>query len=139
MRQLQSCGVLLFSSRARESFLLLRHQQRYDLPKGHQQPGEAERACAMRELREETGLEAEDITLDDHFRYAVTYYPRYKRFGGERVEKTVVIFVGYVMQPRELVLGEHDAYVWIPWQPPHRLQAKLIDPLLHAVARHVLA
>ena len=33
-------------------------------------------------------------------------------------------------RPQEIALGEHAAYEWIQWMPPHRVQKKTIDPLL---------
>lgn len=39
--------------------LMIRRNGRWDLPKGHVEPGEAIEACAAREIAEETGVEAE--------------------------------------------------------------------------------
>lgn len=41
--------------------------------------GETDRQCALREVREETGIEREAIKIDRHFRYTETYYPVYAR------------------------------------------------------------
>jgi 8-oxo-dGTP pyrophosphatase MutT (NUDIX family) len=52
-----SCGTLVIS---REHHLLLchvTHTPKWDIPKGLQDPGESALAAAMRELREESGLE----------------------------------------------------------------------------------
>ncbi|PSQ77628.1 MAG: NUDIX hydrolase [Bacteroidetes bacterium QH_8_67_23] len=43
---------------AERAVLLIRKRGVWDLPKGKQDPGEDVRACALREVREETGLEA---------------------------------------------------------------------------------
>jgi len=45
------------------------------------------------ELMEETGITSSDINIDPNFRFEEVYYPTYKRFGGERVKKTLVIFL----------------------------------------------
>lgn len=42
---------------------------------------------------EETGITSSDINIDPNFRFEEVYYPTYKRFGGERVKKTLVIFL----------------------------------------------
>ena len=39
--------------------LMIRRNDRWDLPKGHIEPGEEPAACAVREILEETGVEAE--------------------------------------------------------------------------------
>jgi 8-oxo-dGTP pyrophosphatase MutT (NUDIX family) len=139
MRVLKSCGVLVFRRDPELSFLLLRHPDRYDLPKGHLREGESEQSCALRELLEETGLPAEAIHQEDTFRFATTYYPHYRRFGGEVVEKTTVIFLAWLGEDRPIVVSEHGAYEWVPWQPPHRIEAKTVDALLAEVERFFTA
>lgn len=48
MRCVKSCGTLLM--KPDNSFLLLRHSDRYDLPKGHMENGETELDTAIRGL-----------------------------------------------------------------------------------------
>lgn len=137
MRKLKSCGVLVFRQTPRRSFLLMKHPHRYDLPKGHIEAGESEMDCALRELEEETGFPKEQIRIEPEFRFELTYQPRYRRFGGERVEKTVVIFLGWLLADNsEPKPTEHGAYEWFDWSPPHRIQSKTIDPLLTVVESH---
>ena len=45
---------------------------------------------ALRELREETGITADMINVIPGFRFEERYQAKYKRFGGETVEKTLV-------------------------------------------------
>ena len=52
MRKLKSCGVIVMRTKPQLSFLLMQHPDRYDLPKGHIEAGEAEWDCALRELYE---------------------------------------------------------------------------------------
>ena len=133
MRQVKSCGVLVFRSFPVWSFLLLGHPNRYDLPKGHIINGESEQECALRELNEETGIELGNIRLDKNFRYSVNYCAKYKRFGDEIVEKTLVIFIGYIDGLVNIKLSEHQEYEWFEWSPPHKIQEETIDPLLSEV------
>src|SRR5690242_20644475 len=117
----KSCGVILFRRAPELSFLLMRHPDRYDLPKGHIEEGESELACALRELTEETGVPARAVQIEPGFRFTTTYYPRYKRRGGEVVEKTVVIFLGWLTEDRPIEVSEHDDFEWFRWQPPHHI------------------
>ena len=133
MRQLKSCGVICFRQQPELAFLLMRHLHRFDLPKGHVILPESETDCALREFEEETGISRIDLRLDTEFRYETTYYPRYARFGGETVEKTVVIFLGWLLRDVTVLPSEHPSYEWIAWHPPHQIQEKAIDPLLNAV------
>lgn len=118
------------------SFLLMHKPTRYDLPKGHIESGEDELGCALRELYEETGIEASALQLDEQFRFTITYQARYKRFGSETVEKTLVIFLGWLKQEVNVKLSEHDSYTWVEWNPPHAIQQKTIDPLLEQLERY---
>lgn len=131
MHKIKSCGVIVMRTEPQLSFLLLmKHPTRYDLPKGHIEPGEDELCCALRELQEETGIEASNLHLDETFRFTIIYQTRYKRFGGKTIEKTVVIFLGWLRQEVNLKLSEHSSYTWVNWNPPHTIQKKTIDPLL---------
>ena len=57
-----NAGGGLVSNR-RGDFLLIRRSGLWDLPKGHQDPGEDIRVTALREVREETGID--DLILGD--------------------------------------------------------------------------
>ena len=93
MPEAKSCGVLIFRGRPIREFLLMRHADRWDLPKGHVDPGETEVQCALRELREETGIGAADVRLIDGFRFE-SHYPVRAKKSGKLYDKTLVIFLG---------------------------------------------
>lgn len=114
----------------------MRHPTRFDLPKGHVDPGETEIECALRELREETGIPSDAVELDPEFRFATQYHTREKRFAGAVALKTLIMFLGFLNRPVEIRPTEHDHYEWLPWKPPHRVQPQSIDPLLAAVEKH---
>ena len=136
MRQLKSCGVILFRREPERAFLLMKHPERWDLPKGHVDEGESELECALREMEEETGIPREAVRIDDTFRFAEVYYPVYKRYPGEKIEKTLVVFLGWLDSDRPISLTEHAGHEWILWNPPHRIQKNTVDPLLAEVERH---
>ena len=136
MRRLKSCGVILFRREPVLSFLLMKHADRWDLPKGHVDAGETDLDCALREMEEETGLSRDRVRLDKSFRFAEIYYPTYKRYPGEQIEKTLVIFLGWLETDQPITLSEHAGCEWLPWNPPHRIQQNTIDPLLAAVEQH---
>ncbi|MGL4880559.1 MAG: NUDIX domain-containing protein, partial [Waterburya sp.] len=50
MEKVKSCGIICFTRTQQPSFLLMKRSHRYDLPKGHIEPGETELQCALREL-----------------------------------------------------------------------------------------
>lgn len=133
MSELKSCGVLIVRGDPIREFLLMKHPTRWDLPKGHVDPGETEIECALRELVEETGITADDIQLDPQFRYVQQYYVQHQRSGGTRRFKTLVIYLGRLLRDVPILVTEHESYAWFPWAPPHRIQNQTIDPLLTAV------
>lgn len=129
--QVLACGFLVMRRQPCPDFLLMRHPKRLDLPKGHADPGETEIQCALRELFEETGIEAHQLQVDPDFRFETSYKVHYKKkFGGGNAWKTLVIFLGRLTTDVEISLTEHQGCQWIPWQPPHRIQQQTIDPLL---------
>lgn len=136
MRQVKSCGVLVFRRNPELSFLLMKHTHRFDLPKGHLEPGETEVQCALREMWEETGIPVDQVELDATFRYEEMYRPIEPRFGSERVEKTLVIFLGWIDKADEIQVTEHGGHEWRRWNPPHSIQKYTINPLLSAVESH---
>lgn len=138
MPQTRACGFLIVKGNPIKSFLLMKHPKRWDLPKGHVDDGETDMQCALRELEEETGITADDITVDPDFRYELQYVVNYKKkFGGSDALKTVVYFLARLDKEVELNLTEHGDAQWFDWHPPHIIQEQTIDGLLSAVAQHV--
>ncbi len=115
----------------------MKHPNRLDLPKGHLESGEDEIGCALRELEEETGITRDLVALEPGFRFETVYYPRYQQFNGERVEKTVVIFLARLTTDVAIQLFEHSGFEWVAWNPPHRFYHGTIDLVLLKVARYM--
>lgn len=84
----KSCGAIVFRKyHGNTEILLVRHLKagHWSFPKGHMEAGETEEETALREIKEETGL---DVLIDTGFRETVTYSPK------RNTKKTVVYFVG---------------------------------------------
>ena len=138
MPQVKSCGVIVFK-REPLSFLLMRHKSRWDLPKGHVDPGETDIECALRELVEETGITAGDIELDKQFCFKHKYKVQDRRYPKQTCDKTLLIYLGWLLRDVEIVPTEHPGFKSFPWNPPHAIQEATIDPLLAAIAEHFRA
>lgn len=132
---IRAAGVLVVRGEPIREFLLLKHPKRWDLPKGHQEAGETDLQCALRELEEETGIAAKDIELVDGFRWETQYTVNSKRHGGRPMRKTVVFFLARLVNAVELKLTEHPSGKWFPWKPPHQIQSQTVDPLLAEAER----
>jgi len=142
MEKVNSCGFLIFRDdtnkrgKTTRRFLLMRHANRWDLPKGHVDPGEKKRQCALRELEEETNITADDIKIDRSFKFKEKYIVSYKRDSKAKKLKKLTIYLAELIKPVDIVLTEHIGYEWIDWKPPHKIQENSIDPLLEQLADH---
>ncbi|MCP4782108.1 MAG: NUDIX domain-containing protein [Fuerstiella sp.] len=139
MKEPRSCGFLIVKGDPIQSFLLMKHANRWDLPKGHVDPGETDLECALRELEEETGIGSNQIIMAPDFLYETRYMVTGKRYGLGKapIEKTLRIYLGRLTQDVTLAITEHLGFEWIDWNPPHQIQSKAIDPLLEHVADFV--
>jgi 8-oxo-dGTP pyrophosphatase MutT (NUDIX family) len=120
IREFSAGGVVVRRMRGRPFVAVVRvRDEVLALPKGHPDAGESAADAAWREVREETGLEAELVEKLDDIRY---WYVR----GGERVMKIVSFFLFRYRRGR---VADHDHEVeealWIPLEEaPDRLAYK---------------
>ncbi|MGC9118931.1 MAG: bis(5'-nucleosyl)-tetraphosphatase [Thermoproteus sp.] len=77
--------------------------------RGNVEPGEPPEAAALREIREETGIEAE---LIPGFREEVEYW--YVK-AGRRVRKKVIYFLARAPTKEVRLSWEHKGYAWLPY------------------------
>lgn len=143
MIPIKSCGFLIFrqadepdATGSNRSLLLMRHADRWDLPKGHVDGRETNLQCALRELEEETAITPADIQIDPTFRFRNQYVVQRHRRGAEPGWKTLIIFLARLRRPVELQLTEHLGCQWWDWQPQLQIQPQTIDPLLRQLDRH---
>src|SRR5262249_45255000 len=101
-------------------------------PKGHQDGEESDLETALRETREETGLD--DVDVVPGFREEIRY--RVRKAGEFRM-KTVVYFRARHRGGRVVLSDEHTGYRWMPLSTA--LDAITFDSLrdvLHRAALH---
>ncbi len=137
MAKIKSCGFLIFRNDPNLSFLMMKHHDRWDLPKGHVDKGETKLECAFRELEEETGITADDIQMDEHFKFKLKYLVKGKRYGNNGpYEKKLFIYLAELIRPVDILVTEHAGYEWFDWNPPHDIQAKTINPLMEVLEEY---
>ena len=76
MKKEKSCGAIVFYLKDnKEQILLIKHANsgHWSFPKGHVEANETEVETALREIREETGI---NVSIDTRFREVVTYSPK---------------------------------------------------------------
>lgn len=94
----KSCGAIVFRKfHGNTEVLLIKHLNggHWSFPKGHVEIGETEPETAIREIKEETGI---DVIIDLSFREVVSYSPR------KDTKKDVVYFLAkaknYILNPQ---------------------------------------
>lgn len=110
----KSCGAIVIHKNGERCKILLvkNHNGRnYSFPKGHVELGETEEETAVREVKEETGL---DIRIIPSFREVADYCP----FG--KIRKRVVFFMAQTMSDRVHIQEEEiDSYIWVNLEEAH--------------------
>lgn len=105
----KSCGAIIIHKANENNYKVLlvkNHNGRYwSFPKGHIEKGETEEETAIREIKEETGL---DVEIVDSFREVSDYCP----FG--KIKKRVVFFMAQTFSTNVVVQKEEiDSYIWV--------------------------
>lgn len=107
----KSAGAVVFYRGAQVEYLLLRANH-WEFPKGLVAAHEGEQDAAVREVREETGLE---ITLVPNFRETIQYFYR-RREGGALVKKQVIYFLGEAQGREYQISWEHQEARWATYE-----------------------
>lgn len=109
-----------------QNFLLLQYEKGYwDFAKGHVEKGETDSEAALRELKEETGLQGEPVV---GFKQELRYF--FKR-AGKTVVKDVIFFIATVRTADVKLSDEHVNFIWLPY-------AKAMKQVTYASAKEVL-
>ena len=112
----KSCGgIIFYKTRQNTKILLVKNNNgRYwSFPKGHIEDGETEQETAIREIKEETGL---DVTLVNNFREISEYCPLGK------IRKRVVFFLARAFTDNVKIQEEEiDSYIWVDLQQARKL------------------
>lgn len=106
----KSAGAIVFFAGDPVEFLLLRAKY-WEFPKGLIELKESEQEGAVREVREETGL---DISLVSDFRESIDYV--YRRKDGTPVKKQVVYFLGKAKTRDFKISWEHQEARWLTFE-----------------------
>lgn len=112
----RSCGAVVLDETENEKKVLLIKNKRsahWGFPKGHIEQGESEKETAIRETKEETGI---DIDIVDGFSCKSEYTIQGK------VEKAVVIFLAKAKNNNVVKQDEEiDEYIWVDFGAAMRM------------------
>ncbi len=113
-----SAGAVIFKKEAPNILFLIIYSKRNNIwgfPKGHIEQAETEKEAAIREIKEETGLE--NLHFIDGFREEIMYDTISKRhpFEGQSIEKHVIYFLCETKNQDIIVDGrEISDYKFLP-------------------------
>ena len=133
MKKEFSAGVVVYRTELLNQvptrlYLLLNYPRGYwDLAKGRIEHGETAKEAALRELKEETGLEAR---LDEGFKEELFYM--FKDPQGMLIDKKVTFFLGEAYSKEVHISHEHKGSCWLPYE-------EAVKQLSYLNARHLLA
>ena len=115
-KELSSGIVLFYKENNHIEYLLLKHSQgHWAFPKGHVESEESLQETALRETKEETGLE---IDLNDKFRKQITYFFKSKDV---IISKDVIFFLAQSKNMKVILSEEHTDFKWLPFSKALRL------------------
>ena len=114
MIQEYSAGlVLYFQEDNKREYLILHYASgHWDFPKGHIEQGETKHQAALRELKEETGLQA---TILDGFEHSFSYWHHFPKTQ-ELAHKTVYFFIGKASSKEVVLSHEHIGFEWLSFE-----------------------
>ena len=97
LRKEKSCGCIIIKNRK----VLLVYEKNtnfWGFPKGHMEEGESEIQTALREVKEEVGLE---VDIDKEKRYELNYIIR------DEIDKTTVLYIART-KSEEIIMQESE-------------------------------
>ncbi|MFN3910144.1 MAG: bis(5'-nucleosyl)-tetraphosphatase [Candidatus Anstonellaceae archaeon] len=107
----QSRGFILFRKEGENYYFLLLHYKagHWDFPRGHIEEGEDDFSTAIRELKEETGID--EIDLIEGFSYSYSYL-----FSNNKKQKQVNLMLARTNQKTVKLSSEHIGARWLNYQ-----------------------
>ena len=122
-------AVLVVDERGRLLLLHRTDNRCWGPPGGAVEPGEVVEQAARRELREETGLEAGDLSLFGVFSGPELFY-RYPN--GDEVHNVTIVYLARQVDGEVRLDGEHTAWDWFA---PAEIPEQISPPIRPAVEK----
>ena len=129
MREI-SAGIIIYrKTEDGTKFLILYHGRGYwNFPKGKIESEEKSFQAAIREIREETGLNRNDLRFDEYFK-AYEKFTFWRRLGRQNVKvfKIVIFYLAETKNPVIKISKEHSGYGWFTYREAMKILGKHKD------------
>jgi bis(5'-nucleosidyl)-tetraphosphatase len=133
----RSAGAIIFKIENKKPYYLLlkgKYKSEYwEFPKGLIEKDEEPKQTALREIKEETGLE--DIELIDGYNEKVTYF---YRKGKEIVHKEVILLLAKAKNENVKISYEHANYKWADFEEARKLLRENLRRALEKAHKFIL-
>jgi len=137
----RSAGIILFRNTPQgRKYLVLRASGQnpkwgrfWDFPKGRLEKGETGVEAAMREAKEEVGIEEFEIIPE--FKNTIRYFTWRE---GKRIPKFVALFLAETNHAKVELSWEHDKYLWLLYpEARQRLSLPQMKKALEEAEKHL--
>lgn len=126
MRKTVSAGIIIY--RRTESgikyLLLYKGKNYWNFPKGKIEMGERSYETALREIGEETGLTANDLQMQSHFKAFEKFVFQHQK---EKIYRVVILYLAETKNPQVRISGEHEGFGWFTIAEAKRVLTKHPD------------
>ena len=135
VKEISSGGVVFRSRQGALEVALIRARRRWRLPKGQVEEGERLEETALREVREETGLEGTVVEkLGD-----ITYWYTNKTHDGETIRIFKRVYFYLVRYLRGDIACHDDEVEDVRWWPIEQARKRLFYPTERKMLRQAIA
>jgi 8-oxo-dGTP pyrophosphatase MutT (NUDIX family) len=115
-------------------FLMLRAYRNWDFPKGLVESGEQPLEAAIREVKEETMIDALQFRWGESYRETAPY--SHKKIARYYVAQTTTEAVTLPVRP-ELGRAEHNEWRWVTFEQGLALSSPRLDPIIRWAAETI--
>ena len=127
MEKEKSAGAVVFIANKEIKYLLLHYEAgHWDFPKGHVEKNETAEEAAVREIKEETGIEK--IEILSGFKEKIHYFYKLE---GTLKSKEVIFFLAKAKKEKVKLSFEHIGFEWLSYE-------KAVERLTYKNAKEIL-
>lgn len=127
----KACGAVIIDHDS--ALLIYQNNGFWGFPKGHVEPNESEIETALREVKEETGL---DIIIDPSVRHSFSYIIDHRNLSNritnhqpaEDIDKEVVLFLARLKDPDQSLTKQDSEISQARWVPFSEVEDLLTFP-----------